>query len=638
MTGADRERSPKGRLATSLRARLSSIAVPVIRVLLRPIPTGLLVRILLRRLSKLTSNTWEIEYPNRLDMNSLTRINSEKEGRYTGRMAYIQGPTDMRVLGVRYSDDSFAVEHEFRKWLEVEGFRMMNIAEDKGIDAMLGMNWKTKLDTEEAIEVFTTLMHEHTHWRILTETTMSALIDRTGWRVRVMQMLLCDQIHGLTDIPYRLDAKTVKKLRAQQDELMTQLDELSKDRQLLRVFSDLVSHTLQAAFYYQDVVGPLLETVTWTLVETTWPQKMEDHLGRYFSDEDTRELGRRVWKECMSYIEKNGRDHGRDLIDNANWAFDFPLQEEAVKRLLGSEVRSHLPFKNYVIGRFEKLLENRTVSRAPATDKPFSKILAYAIKPPKIPGGSKNAKDDKEFNELLLKGAVRILKEEPAVIRYGAMMAARSSSKPAAGWSTVFVDTLVNNKYHKLRYDELTGLTPDRDSWSPIGKVIVKRTGEVLNRIDDVVGHLPSTLGATILLGYYLRRLKESELHPEELMAVLQELLNDTGGTRTSSNVRTEVEITLSRILDLGNLINYAYGGTPNTLSREYRHYAHVAIGLRDRVPVKLYRKIEPNPKETGPWQLDEEDFREFLWFWLELITELGESARYFWGEHGMWS
>jgi hypothetical protein len=121
--------------------------------------------------------------------------------------------------------------------------------------------------------------------------------------------------------------------------------------------------------------------------------------------------------------------------------------------------------------------------------------------------------------------------------------------------------------------------------------------------------------------------------------AAVQASLNDPRGSNIhSSNPKKDAERLLSRILELGNLINYAYGGTSNTLSHEYHNYAHVAIGLRGRVPVGLYRKIEPIPNDLGSWQLDETDFRDFLHFWLELISELGESAKYFWGEHGMWS
>ena len=620
---SESEHSPRQNYTRSVLSSFAySAAVPV-SSLLGIIPSSLLARVLENRLSAMTVKSWNVVYTKQLNISSLSQINSLNDSTYTGRMSYVRKLTDMRSLGIEYSSPG-ATERSYRRWLQKKGFAMIELAEDYGLDALMESEWKGDL-SQESLSILKEIIHEHTHWRMLQGASISALIDRAAWRVRVMQLILCEQIHVHTQVPRSMDFHGVFEIRKNKQLLELQLERLSENRQLRDIFADLVNHLFQITLYFQDVVAPIVEPATWALVEPTWRKNPDSRLGEYFPHLPTRRVAEKVWAGCERFLDtknSNLKDKSvkrKQLIQKANSAFDFPLNE--AREFVEGGNGDSMPFKRYVERRLERLLNNEQVSAASASDKLFSKILGYAVSPPRLHGGQTRTSDE-EYRKLFLETGLRILRDEPAVVRYGAMMALTSSDRAAAECRTVLVNTQVNGEYLKLRFDELTGLTAEQGDWSPIGKLIAKRTQEPLNKIDDVVGHLPGTLSATLMLGFYLGLWDDYSRHV---------------AANGDSQYQHLVDTVRSKIAELGQLINFANGGTPEEFSTAYLNFIKAAFNNIDLVPTFLRESGPRSDMLTNRWRPGDPGLREFLRFWLELVAQLGESAKYFWVEHG-WS
>jgi len=241
-------------------------------------------------------------------------------------------------------------------------------------------------------------------------------------------------------------------------------------------------------------------------------------------------------------------------------------------------------------------MKGKSVPTSKPEEKLFSRVLSYAVHPPgTVQRKGYQAGKSKRFSRLLVRTALELVRREPMIFQYGIAVARNSAGNAVLEYPTVFVNTHINQKtYVKLRYDPLTFLTPQYEGLSPISKIELQATGRPVERIDDVVGDLPSTLGATVSLCYYLNIMQT-----------------------------TKDRKYLQNIDNLGDLILAKDGPAP------YAKYVGLVRDLRARPP-DVTQCIGDNMEEL------QELFSSYLRVWLELISRLGVYSVDFWQEHGM--
>ncbi len=502
---------------------------------------------------------------------------SPEDALYTGRVMHIKEPIDLEKLDLM-RPTSKECEHAFRSWFGgSNGYAKLDKVLRLSDGDATSDSFKEAIDQETA--PFRIILHEYGHWSIFNGTAMATLYDAASWRVRLCQLVLCEAIHDRTGISRTLDMGFVNELRSKFEDYLGALDQrVASDATVRALLADLAEHQYLSDVFFQTTAAVIVEPVTWALVEPSFVDMKAKYLWKYFHGSQTLYvLASTVLEDSLWYLRRGGTRI--ELIDAARGALDFPIRDFSYKTGSQDEI---LDLSRTIAKRFKELLRRESVRFASSQEKTFGSALSYAVSPD-VGDHTTGLK----VRRLMVHMGARILKRESKIFRYGVHIVENSYGKPTYQTPTVFAVAKFGEGLLKLRYDQLTGLTAADDRRSAIDRLNTRTTGHILNRIDDLVGDLPSSLGTCLLI---IRRLEHGQI---------QEIIEGFPNLRHLSECgqRDQLE---KALLDLNS----------------YRSN----LGL-------TYHGILKSERES---------LRHYFWFWLKFLSLLGEPAKEMYNEHGL--
>jgi len=434
-----------------------------------------------------------------------------------------------------------------------------------------------KLKNNSALQ---NLIHEYVHWKIVKDTSLASIVDGISWRLRFDQLCLCEMIHQKTNLPRLLNHENDEILQQNKEEFRRKINLLENDYTMKQIFHDLITCHYYTLFYYQTILAIIVEPVTWALVEPEWMKEKEKYLEAYFGELDspTHEMASRILSKCELFLNsKNSREARRTLIKAANNALDMPMAKE---NLVDGTLEKLQSMIETIIGRFENVLDGKQISLAIQKEKTFGNVLSY---------GLWITEDHNVINKTVVEILSNIANREPELFGYMIDRMRMWLNQPAYAYPTILFNCMITkDKFVKLRYDQLTGLTSSEETSSPIGNRKVRLTGMPLNRIDDIVGDLPSLLSTSLQVLYYLG--VDDKEHCLELGKNLQHVDKENHGEKYYEQYKS--------------FVNKLFENKPDNLTYD---------SLRNG-----------------------NNFGAFLQFWLEMQINIGPGTKYLFMEHGM--
>ncbi|BBG23114.1 hypothetical protein IC006_0398 [Sulfuracidifex tepidarius] len=430
----------------------------------------------------------------------------------------------------------------------------------------------SKLRTDVKGDAVRTLTHEHLHWRTLKGTSAGSIIDAVSWRVELDQAVFSEMVHELTGVPREVNQNTLELIKKNSDEIVGAM--MREDA--VSLFEDLVKHSYFLSFYYPSMISVLLEPVAWALVEEDFVKKKEEYLDYYFSSlsDRSREIAGTVLDASVERVRRGER---KSLINACRDALDFPMSEASSMKVVGeadpySLTQQLTRSHEYLFDRFMKSLQGEEITRENKAERSFRRVLVY--------GGKKAT------NEF----GVNILRKNLNPSIYGlSLMMSRYTKLALDKPSFIVYSHSKGNEPVILVYDVTApslrsmGKSIESVNVSPL-------TGRVVYRPMDMVGELGYSIVPSLLIMYYSSFL--GEVDEEEL---------------------------LRQLVQIGFTIKF--------MSGNYKEYLKFVKSIFNGDVKGSYPRVLSGGSEG---------MEEFLRFWLNLVTRLGESCRFLSAEQGM--
>ncbi|BCU68114.1 hypothetical protein HS7_15510 [Sulfolobales archaeon HS-7] len=296
------------------------------------------------------------------------------EGIYTGNSIVIKTGTSLSEIGIN-SGDSDEAAKQFWNWLNSVALPAAFAIEEGN----------STVDNALNVKLFRTLVHEHCHWRILNGSSLSAIISAVSWRVELDQLLIGEEIYKRTGIPRNLMNDGSKWIKDNLSSVEQSLESLTTDDRIIDTINDLILHHFALTVFYPAVISPLVETLTWALIEREYVENKEKYLKMYFSSlpENSFEIAKDILDLSLRYL--NSGVSRVKLINAANTALDFPIEEAYNSGLIGGmsafDISEQLAnIHNFLFDRFKRTLEGERVRTEIPENKSFRRIISYASK------------------------------------------------------------------------------------------------------------------------------------------------------------------------------------------------------------------------------------------------------------------
>lgn len=441
----------------------------------------------------------------------ITPLMKTVSGLYTFKAAILEEPCTCEDLG-------------FASDLETCIPRAMNLCEQLreslGEPDVNSFNSKvTGLLRNVREDIAKSLHHELLHAYIMQETHALFIAEKYAWRVRFDNMYYMENFYKTvgrelaSEVEKRgfkvhsefrridgfsgLDRGEAWKILR---EIRPALKDFVVDSKTTNILRDGLAHNVYLRYFIHPAVAPIIEVVTWYIMDQDIEETLEDYKHEGIFDED---LHGPVLEKLIEEIEST-KPVKQSITHAAKLALDFTQEEyeyfikkveklikymfvpdgawsvqnnsveeaRAAKRAIANEI------ENFVMKRFVAGLHGRQVPRAPRHFKTLGRVFLYAIPSDIAP-------------DFLLTFTM-ILREEGLLnIEYLSRVA--EASKLRIGEHTA----IHLNIKHGERY-EAVGCNP----LSPFFGRYIKRTSSVLTTSELLVGDLVLALRGFLTLGY----------------------------------------------------------------------------------------------------------------------------------------
>jgi len=381
------------------------------------------------------------------------------------------------------------IEHEFRVWIE-DKMSYDETQRNYFLNSKLAFAGNGFLNT---------FYEEYCHWLMLRATSFGTVVEAVSWRKQLKEMQLLKYLHRYTALPCELGLNESRRLNENYERIVNEINYLVGNIGISSTLEEIVKHHYFTTFYYPSAVAPIIEPATWALMEPE--EKCIKRLDDYFYTEDVRNNALEVLKLVCNRLN-NGMSKS-DIIKAAKKALSPPLDE-----LTGHSTESSLmELQHCLIVRFKKaLLDPNQVTTGIVADSRFATAIMYAI--------GEYIVDEKQIPRYAIdRGLARmianILAEQPNVAKesnYILKIITGSAFRKSEQLPAIIVNAVLLGKPYRMRDDPLVFLDSKHDRIQFLDAVTITLNGKqrTLNRIDDFVGDLPSTISSALTILWFL--------------------------------------------------------------------------------------------------------------------------------------
>lgn len=410
-------------------------------------------------------------------------------------------------------------------------------------------------DLAEAIE------HELIHSFILKETSALLYAEKCSWRVRFDNMYFMEKLYRTIgrDLAREVSRRGFKvhpefrkingfngldesDARMIVQEIQPSLERLVSDSRALIALRDGFVHNIFLRSIIQPLLAPLVEVVTWYVMDMDLHKTLEDYVAEHVFDE---KLHARVAERIIQELDRRRPDK-QTAVKAASMALDFTQTEydafigrlrawagglvgsdsvdsvetssdvladvvEAAKTVLASEV------ERFIVKRFQSALSGESVPRAPSKYKSLGRVFLYAIPSDKIPD--------------FLVTFVDIIREEGLLNWRNIRRVLDATSQRVGEYTALYMPLLINGRVIPLGCNPL----------SPFFGTYIKRTDSVLTTTELLIGDLVLELRGFLTLGYTIKLLHDQRGDAKEVVEDLENYPYEYGALLKNREVYNEI-------------------------------------------------------------------------------------------------
>lgn len=512
---------------------------------------------------------------------------------YVGSGIYVKDPVDIDTfvpLGLKRADSAEQLRANFWNWMEETGWKSLPEAIRSADSPFL------------RVDAYRTLAHEYCHWWMTEGTTLATLVEAVSWRVTFGQMALSKLLEKEIGIPTALDSDGLQIMKERRDIIRSRIMEMSGESVVDELLVDLTNHHYYASIYYPTIMSCFLEPTAWLLVSE--PNMSYSQLLRlYFGppESDLHKRAQRILEKAGSHLSKNGTNGREGLVKAVRVAFDFPIKHSnELQDLLGTNslgMREQL--LDTIERRFVDYLDGKDVVCAREDESHFADAMIYSLwfrLNPKV--------GDPFVRELL-----HLAKQNPQTFARFRRKALTSMKEPTFKSESLTLNAQVrfaNSREDdvrpqivQLRYDNFLGVGLDSRGGAILEPLYEPSLGRTISRIEDLVGSIPPTISTALTILHELDRVYWSKMATVQESAEAWKKVDEIG-------------------LMLMQISANAYAEYCKLVRETLFPYVQSRLNLPDLILNK--------PGQTN----------DFLLFWFDLISSLGENMSWLASEHGM--